>query len=350
MTDTQPSVDPSVGTTRRRALGAAGALVAAAFVSACSSGSSTSSRSSPSSSPSGEVVQQAGTAAPAVVGAAFDLDLLVDVPAGGAVPEGFSLGRFLVTNAQYASFLDATGHAAPSAWPGGAFFTGKDDHPVLFVSATEAEAYCGWLGGQHPGRTFGLPTQEQWQAVAGAAGGDWPWGAAAPASYRDGVLTSRMTYNGVLVAAALAEHGDDLVTYTDRSSRAGTTVRLADLVSLTADGGVRGWIDHGTRTGLVFTDLYADVVAAGGWTTPVGSAPDGATASGIADLAGNAWEWTSSTSVATNGAEQGSSVRAVRGGSWYATSRSCTTSYTGEGRAPSGGFNSVGFRVASVVA
>jgi hypothetical protein len=37
----------------------------------------------------------------------------------------------------------------------------------------------------------------------------------------------------------------------------------------------------------------------------------------------------------------------VRGGSWYATGRSCQTTYRGEGRAAKGGYAMVGFRVAA---
>lgn len=346
--------EPAAGLSRRGALAAVGAAVGVGVLAACSSpagsaadGPTSSGSASPATTSDGAptgMTQPAGT----TVGSDFDVDQLVSVPAGGAVPAGFAVSRYLVTNAQYATFLEATGRAAPSAWPDGSFFAGKDDHPVLYVSAVDAEAYCAWLGGRHDGWTFALPSQEQWQAVAGAAGGDWPWGTAAAATYRDGALDSRMNYNGVLVARLLAEHGNDLVTYTDRSSKAGSQVRLSELVSISADGGVRGWIDHATNTGLVFTDLYADVVAAGGSTSPVGSYPTGATGTGICDLAGNAWEWTSSTVDATNGAEKGTAVRAVRGGSWYATSRSCTTTYTGEGRAPDGGFNSIGFRVTAV--
>jgi formylglycine-generating enzyme required for sulfatase activity len=67
-------------------------------------------------------------------------------------------------------------------------------------------------------------------------------------------------------------------------------------------------------------------------------------------MAGNAFEWTSSVVTAQNGAEAGKQVNAVRGGSWYSTGRSCQTSYRGEGRAASGGYNTVGFRVAAVKA
>ena len=63
-------------------------------------------------------------------------------------------------------------------------------------------------------------------------------------------------------------------------------------------------------------------------------------------MAGNCWDITSSIIVANNGLEQGVSCYAVRGGSWYATSRSCTLSYRGEGRKDSAS-STVGFRIAA---
>lgn len=63
-------------------------------------------------------------------------------------------------------------------------------------------------------------------------------------------------------------------------------------------------------------------------------------------MAGNCWDLTSSVIVAVNGLEQGVSCYAVRGGSWYATARSCTFSYRGEGRKDSPSAT-VGFRLAA---
>ena len=60
---------------------------------------------------------------------------------------------------------------------------------------------------------------------------------------------------------------------------------------------------------------------------------------------GNCWEWTSTEAVATNGAERGKMVNVIKGGSWYANRKSCTTEFTGEGRMPHGVYNTVGFRV-----
>ena len=63
-------------------------------------------------------------------------------------------------------------------------------------------------------------------------------------------------------------------------------------------------------------------------------------------MAGNSWDLTSSMIVANNGLEKGVFCYAVRGGSWYATARSCTLSYRGEGRKDSPS-STVGFRLAA---
>ena len=49
--------------------------------------------------------------------------------------------------------------------------------------------------------------------------------------------------------------------------------------------------------------------------------------------------------VAETGAEKGQKVKEIKGGSWYAHRTSCRTESRGEGRAPSLGYNTVGFRV-----
>jgi len=65
------------------------------------------------------------------------------------------------------------------------------------------------------------------------------------------------------------------------------------------------------------------------------------------DMAGNAYEWTSTVITATNGAERGQQVNDVRGGSWYSTGCSGTSLCTGEGRSGRSGYHSVGFRIAT---
>ncbi|GAA4689397.1 formylglycine-generating enzyme family protein [Phytohabitans rumicis] len=251
---------------------------------------------------------------------------------GEAAPieDDYWIGRYQVTNAQYKEFVDGTARGAvPKYWTDGAPPADKRDHPVLFVSAQDAVAYCEWLTAAVGGWTVRLPTEAEWEnAARGPQGYAYPWGDEAGTSYASGKITSKYNYNAVCAAYALA-----------------TDASLASILSIGADGGVQGWIDHDSRTGFVYTDLYAKISAAGGYTTAVGSYPDGRSHYGCYDMAGNAFEWTSSLITASNGAEAGKQVHAVRGGSWYSTGRSCRTSYRGEGRDPGGGYNTVGFRV-----
>lgn len=298
------------------------------------------------------------------LGDTFSPDWLVEIPAnpafgfargvgGGAgesagIAGAYHLSRYLVTNAQYAAFVEDTGAATPSGWTSGTYPAGRADHPVLFVSAVQAADYCAWLGKAFTDWSFRLPTEAEWEnAARGTAGADYPWGSDPGASYEDGVLTSRYNYNAVVSAWALEHYGSTQVAYSARSSRAGQKVELSSILSVSRDGGVQGWIEHSDNTGFVFTELFRSISADGGFTSPVGAYPTGATPLGLTDLAGNAWEWTSSRITATNGAESGQQVTAIRGGSWYATGRSCTTIYRGEGRDPSGGYNTVGFRIAA---
>ena len=87
---------------------------------------------------------------------------------------------------------------------------------------------------------------------------------------------------------------------------AGASETLGECISISANGGVSNWANHGgtaTKGYFLQTDLYAIVSADGGYTTPVGTyAPN---TLGLYDMAGNCWDITSSIIVANNGLEQG---------------------------------------------
>jgi len=91
----------------------------------------------------------------------------------------YSIGRYPVTNAQYACFVLNTGHAPPEHWDEGKIPEGLEDHPVVNVTFTDAEAYCGWLK-QVSEQPYRLPTEMEWEK---AARGNlpqtrcYPWGA-----------------------------------------------------------------------------------------------------------------------------------------------------------------------------
>ena len=78
----------------------------------------------------------------------------------------FELGRFEVTNAQYAFFAKASGRETAD-WK--KFYTkNKENYPVANVSWTDAQAYCAWLQAI-TGREYRLPTEAEWEYAARAA-------------------------------------------------------------------------------------------------------------------------------------------------------------------------------------
>lgn len=102
----------------------------------------------------------------------------------------FSIDRYPVTVAAYAEFIEAGGYEDASLWTpeGWAWreeedvsaprFWGEDEwaayltpnHPVVGVSAHEAEAYAAFRGAR-------LPTEAEWErACRGPGGGCYPWG------------------------------------------------------------------------------------------------------------------------------------------------------------------------------
>ena len=118
-------------------------------------------------------------------------------PRGPHSLERFSIARTLTTNAQYAAFVNATGHRAPDvdaetwrgyrlihpyertrrhAWAEGRPPPGRDDHPVVLVAHADAEAYAAWLSAE-TGRLWRLPTALEWEKAArGPDGRIFPWG------------------------------------------------------------------------------------------------------------------------------------------------------------------------------
>lgn len=272
--------------------------------------------------------------------------------------EAYCIGRFEVTNAEYKAFLDATHDcSAPRYWKEGNFPAGKANHPVLFVSLVDAEAYCAWVS-KATGWKIVIPTAEQWEKAArGPKGWRYPWGNEKDSHYANGRLKAHFNYNAVCAAHFLEKEAQTVTAYTDHSGRSGQKVTVADItgsegqrLGVTPDGNVTGWIDHRTNTGFVNTEIYRRLVEEGGYTMPVGSFEDGKSAYGCYDMAGNAYEWTTTLITASNGAERGQRVNDIRGGSWYSTGRSGVSVCMGEGRNGHSGYHSVGFRVAMIPA
>lgn len=79
----------------------------------------------------------------------------VDLPA-------YYTDKHPVTNKQYAAFVAATGHSAPSHWEQGRIPLNSDSEPVVNVSYQDAADYANWLGRR-------LPSEMEWQRAAAEA-------------------------------------------------------------------------------------------------------------------------------------------------------------------------------------
>ncbi|HYJ67841.1 MAG TPA: SUMF1/EgtB/PvdO family nonheme iron enzyme [Nocardioidaceae bacterium] len=93
-----------------------------------------------------------------------------------------------VTNAEFATFVDATGYPPRVAnrflahWVAGRPAPGTEDEPVTYVDIDDARAYAAWRGAR-------LPTEDEWQVAADGPGWRrreplvWSW---TESEHRDG--------------------------------------------------------------------------------------------------------------------------------------------------------------------
>lgn len=176
------------------------------------------------------------------------------------------------------------------------------DLPAVRLNWNQAKAFCDWLG-RRTGRSFALPTEDQWEyACRAGADTDYWFGCT----------------------------GDD---YTAKANLG--DLRLKEFAACTAQGNYTmaavianpnrydDWVPHDT----LFDDgtfLTAEVgkYAPNPW--------------GLCDMHGNVWEWTDS--------ERTPGRKVVRGGSWYDRPQRCTASSWLDYRPYHRVFN-VGFRV-----
>lgn len=193
-----------------------------------------------------------------------DPQAYVEVPAGVypygekggtiGIAEPFRIGRYPVTNSQYADFMADGGYRERRWWSddGWAWLQkekvtepwfwrdrrwNSPNQPVVGVSFWEAEACSAWAGGR-------LPSEREWEAAArGPKGFTYPWGNA----WQDGICNTKET-------------------------------------------GLRGT----SPVGLFLRSRQVDL--------------------GIEDVAGNVWEWCAS--LFDSNRKELADVRVLRGGSW----------------------------------
>jgi formylglycine-generating enzyme required for sulfatase activity len=89
--------------------------------------------------------------------------------------DAFGIGRFPVTNGEYAPFVESTRRSPPPFWNDPVF--SHPDQPVVGVTWHDADAYCRWLHAQ-AGEEFRLPTEAERERAArgGREGALYPWG------------------------------------------------------------------------------------------------------------------------------------------------------------------------------
>ncbi len=220
--------------------------------------------------------------------------------------DAFCLDKLEVTNADYAKCTDCKplprsvqGEGlTPNAitfWS--QFCNGPDakDHPVNCVDLPRASAFCEAQGKR-------LPTEAEWELAArGTSERTFPWGEAAPSKQHlnacgaecSSLLTQRLEKIGRDPWPSMHEESDQSPT-----------------------------------------------------TAPVGQHPKGASESGVFDLAGNVWEWTSSHYCRYDDPDCGDSRRVIRGGGWDTVESQDVRAARRLPSAPSARSWSVGFRCA----
>lgn len=220
-----------------------------------------------------------------LMGSRASMALANEQPITSVTVSKFYMARFPITNAQYELF--DPGHVSKRApWA-------NEKHPVIYVSARDAEKFCEWLS-QRERKRYRLPTEAEWEyAARGLEARTFPWGE---------------TFD----SGQYANFADAKTTFSWRDPR----------------------IDDGWPQ-----------------TSPVGTYSRGASPFGIEDMAGNVFEWTLDGLESYKGKEvtnprgpKNSSQRVYRGGSW----KSRITSLRTTARAfnsPDYSSNDVGFRI-----
>ncbi|HZQ05936.1 MAG TPA: SUMF1/EgtB/PvdO family nonheme iron enzyme, partial [Anaerolineae bacterium] len=115
--------------------------------------------------------------------------------------DAFAIGKYPVTNAEYAEFIAARGYEIESHWtqmgwkwqrgrltsgnaePAPGFWheprLNQPRYPVVGVSWYEAVAFCNWLSQTRGGKyNYRLPTEAEWEYAARGANDarNFPWG------------------------------------------------------------------------------------------------------------------------------------------------------------------------------
>jgi len=178
---------------------------------------------------------------------------LSERPSHLAAIADFALDAYEVTAEHYRLCVDAGAcTSTPKADLCTEHLETTSDHPINCVTFAQAEAYCQWVDKR-------LPTEVEWELAAGGNGEHkriFPWGPELPDRHHANVCGSECSYGAQ------------------------------------SEGAMPGGTVCNERSGcrraiFGFDDGHPA-------TAPVGSYREGTTPEGVADLAGNVWEWTQS--------------------------------------------------------
>ncbi len=148
-----------------------------------------------------------------------------DCPRHRVYLDAYYIGRYCVTNRQYAQFVAETGHRSPEqpgagmgVWKNGGYPAEKANHPVTHVDWDDAQAYAVWAG-------LALPTEAQWEKAArGPSNTVYPWGE------QDDARRSRLCDSHVGYCPTVA-----VTAYRSRLSRYGTYQQSGNVWEWCAD-------------------------------------------------------------------------------------------------------------------
>lgn len=105
----------------------------------------------------------------------------------------FFMDKYPVTNIQYKEFLESSGYKPDDNtnflkhWINGEIPKDQENHPVVYITLEDAQAYARWAGKR-------LPTEMEWQYAAQTENGnEWPWIQKTPVTRVEDFITNTLS-------------------------------------------------------------------------------------------------------------------------------------------------------------